>query len=76
VLLCEVNLPDLLPEPLCPAKDIGGGILFFFHTPARGACSMKGDEFKSTLRRKERKKGNRKTEKDTQIVHTKPKTHS
>jgi hypothetical protein len=76
VLLCEVNSPDLLHEPLCPAEEIGGGIAFFCHTPARGACSMNGDEFKSTLRRKEREKGKGKREKDTQIVHTKQKMHS
>jgi hypothetical protein len=39
---------------------------------------MNGDEFKSTLRRKEREKGKGKgkREKDTQIVHTKQKMHS
>jgi hypothetical protein len=37
---------------------------------------MNGDDFKSTLRRKEREKGKGKREKDTQIVHTKQKMHS
>lgn len=63
MLLGEVNLPDLIPEPLCPTKNIGGGIAFFFHTPARGACSMNGEEFKSTLRRKEREKEREKEKK-------------